>query len=476
MAKKRKKGVGSDYERIITQLELKKKTIKGFESVDVIQSEKGKALYVEYGPEHESDIGKLETHLVSVFGMVGVPKGGVITIGARTEKKNVNFRKKKPVTEGGIINTKVQEKGTTVIFNQVLHHDKKFNKPADIMKDKDTADKLKEVFKDYDESRINDWIHSYYEQQKEFLKKFSSNQWDEFKYGDESFVEFFEKHIRDKNVATTLKPLNPVKKYTEWNPADIWAAYKMDDIKEKIDENITPKTQKVAELNNLLIGLFKKKQLIGLSLKKIAPNQKAQLKFVNASPSTMKIAKIETYKMKDIEFVVDNIFEGDAIATTVKFEKGAYKIDIGHSGSRSAAGNLNFGTAIKSTPGARGGQAPVEFVIDLLKRKGKNITFKNKHGDYPITERDYLKQTSTFEKYYNTVKPEFKGRQTYDQFEKHIIDLLKDKKYIAQTKLMMLHFFHDALKNYSKNAEFWTDLLYLGLKVGKRFAPHAKIS
>ena len=134
MAKKRKKGVGSDYERIITQLELKKKTIKGFESVDVIQSEKGKALYVEYGPEHESDIGKLETHLVSVFGMVGVPKGGVITIGARTEKKNVNFRKKKPVTEGGIINTKVQEKGTTVIFNQVLHHDKKFNKPADIMK------------------------------------------------------------------------------------------------------------------------------------------------------------------------------------------------------------------------------------------------------------------------------------------------------------------------------------------------------
>jgi len=471
-----KQSVGAGYKRIKEALTKKIATVKGLETVEMIESDAGQVLYVDYGPEHEDDIGKLERNLVSVFGIVGAPKGGVIKIGKAGANRSVNFRKKKPVTEGGIINTKVQEKGTTVIFNQVLHHDKKFNKPADIMKDKDTADKLREVFKDYDESRINDWIHSYYEQQKEFLKKFSSNQWDEFKYGDDSFVEFFEKHIRDKNVATTLKPLNPVKKYTEWNPADIWAAYKMDDIKEMIDENITPKTQKVAELNNLLIQLFKKKQLIGLSLKKIAPTQKAQLKFVNASPSTMKIAKIETYKMKDIEFVVDNIFEGDAIATTVKFEKGAYKIDIGHSGSRSAAGNLNFGTAIKSTPGARGGQAPVEFVIDLLKRKGKNITFKNKHGDYPITERDYLKQTSTFEKYYNTVKPEFKGRQTYDQFEKHIIDLLKDKKYIAQTKLMMLHFFHDALKNYSKNAEFWTDLLYLGLKVGKRFAPHAKIS
>ena len=52
----------------------------------------------------------------------------------------------------------------------------------------------------------------------------------------------------------------------------------------------------------------------------------------------------------------------------------------------------------------------------------------------------------------------------------------EDKEFIAQTKLMMLHFFHDALKNYAKDAEFWTDLLYLGMKVGKRFAPHAKIS
>ena len=59
-------------------------------------------------------------------------------------------------------------------------------------------------------------------------------------------------------------------------------------------------------------------------------------------------------------------------------------------------------------------------------------------------------------------------------------DLIKkideDKKFIAQTKLMMMHFFHDALKNYAKDAEFWKDLLYLGMKVGKRFAPHAKIS
>ena len=41
---------------------------------------------------------------------------------------------------------------------------------------------------------------------------------------------------------------------------------------------------------------------------------------------------------------------------------------------------------------------------------------------------------------------------------------------------MMLHFFHDTLKNNAKNPEFWTDILYLGMKVGEAFAPHAKIS
>ena len=47
---------------------------------------------------------------------------------------------------------------------------------------------------------------------------------------------------------------------------------------------------------------------------------------------------------------------------------------------------------------------------------------------------------------------------------------------------MLLTFWYDALTNYSKDndksAEFWTDLLYTGMKVTSKgeFAPHAKIS
>jgi len=440
---------------------------------------------IAYDKKYKNQISNLADYLQNVFVsdyVVVDKKKDEIRVG----KVNLKFSPKKDVVSGSgnVINTQVQEEGTTVVLNQVLHHNKKFNKPEDIMNDdkgiNNTADKLRKVFKDYDDDKIKEWTHSYYEQQKEFLKKFQSSDWDIFRYDDQSFVKFFETHIRNKVLARNLKPLDLVKKYTEWNPADIWAVYKMNKVKELIDKNITPKTSNVMELNNLLINLFEDKKLIGLSLKKIAPRKEAKLKFVNITPASMKMAEIEKYKAKDIEFVVDNIFQGDAIATTVKFDNGTYKIDIGHAGSRSQAGNLNFNTAIRATPGARGGLAPLVMLMKLFKDKGgSGITFKNDHNKYPTTSEQFIKELSTYEKYYKVVKPYFKKTQKYDQFVDHIVNLYNEGGkgiYIAQTKLMMLHFFHDTLKNNAKNPEFWTDILYLGMKVGEAFAPHAKIS
>ena len=61
-------------------------------------------------------------------------------------------------------------------------------------------------------------------------------------------------------------------------------------------------------------------------------------------------------------------------------------------------------------------------------------------------------------------------------FEQYISKLyLKKRGPAAQTKLMTLHFFHDSLKYHSDDKNFWLRILYLGMKVGKIFAPHAKI-
>ena len=48
----------------------------------------------------------------------------------------------------------------------------------------------------------------------------------------------------------------------------------------------------------------------------------------------------------------------------------------------------------------------------------------------------------------------------------------------GRLKLMFLSFFSNAFKVKKKHEdEFWTDMLYMGMKVGKKgqFAPHAKI-
>ena len=80
---------------------------------------------------------------------------------------------------------------------------------------------------------------------------------------------------------------------------------------------------------------------------------------------------------------------------------------------------------------------------------------------------------------YNSLKTNINGTRDYAEFRSRILKMYRSdnskSRAVAQSKLMQLHFFSDVLsiKNY---AEFWTDLLYLSLKVGKRFAPHGKLA
>ena len=103
------------------------------------------------------------------------------------------------------------------------------------------------------------------------------------------------------------------------------------------------------------------------------------------------------------------------------------------------------------------------------------------NSDFTFFPLDFISlcilSTSDFKKWYKVVEKHISKRVTYDDFVELICDLYKkNKQFIAQSKLMSLHFFYDTLRNHDKNIEFWSDLLYLGMKVGKRFAPHAKIS
>lgn len=434
---------------------------------------KSRVVDVEYNKDYEQDIKNLEPYFAEIFGSaVYDDKKKEINITGRSGSIKVNLKQKKASTStgGGVIDTKIQEEGTTVVLNQVIHKNKKFDKKEDILADKDTADKLKKLFGRKYEDRLEEWTHSYFEQQKEFLKKFQSAKWDIFVYGKEDFVTFFSKQI--KNVARSLDPLKPVGNYTTWSPSDIWAVYEMDKVKKDIAKNINPKTQNLVELNNLLINLFKEKKLVGLSLKKIASNKSANLKFVNIDTSTMRLGDIEKYKMSDISFDFDNISVGDKVTTYIKFgSQSDYSINITRAGQ-----NLSFNTSIKSTPAAQGGQAPVKMVENLMKKNGSGITFVNDHNKYPQSYSEYIDESDKYLKMYESIKKYLNKNVTYSEFKDNLSSAYEKDKRNAVVKLMTLNFFYDALKNNSKNVEFWTDILYLGMKVGDRFAPHAKIS
>ena len=460
-------------------------TIKKLKLTDDVTTSQGvRFIYVDYKESVDDAVEKIITSLNRIYGVNKEFKEqttiGIVVGQPQRNNETIKFRIIKE-SQGGVIPTVIQESGTTIIFNQVLRHNVKFKKKEDILNHPETSKSLKRVFGSY-KDRLTDWTHTYFEQQQAFLTKYADSKWDEFEYGQKDFVTFFRDQI--KNVARSLDPLKPVGDYTTWNPSDIWAVYEKSKVQQRITKNVSPATQSLVELNSLLIDLFKEEKLVGISLKKVASNKGAKIKLVNIDTKSMMIGKIEDFKMKDVQFEVDNIVTGEVITNTIKLGKDVdFKIIISKSGSRSKASNLSFNTFIKETPAAQGGQAPVKFVIELMKRKGSAITFTNENSMYPTSAEQFFKTTGSgysikhFEKWYKVVEKHISKRVTYDDFVELICDLYKkDKQFIAQSKLMSLHFFYDTLRNHDKNVEFWTDLLYLGMKVGERFAPHAKIS
>ena len=152
--------VGSTPSKVVAELNKKIKSLQSGKLVSLMEiTPKTKVITVDYKSEVKEDsIKKIKVHLGKQFGVIGDINADVIKVGRVVRGKNVSFdvsfKKKKPVTGGKVINTEVQEEGTTVVFNQVLHKSKKFSKAGDIMADKDTAAKLRSVFKGYDDDRI----------------------------------------------------------------------------------------------------------------------------------------------------------------------------------------------------------------------------------------------------------------------------------------------------------------------------------
>ena len=404
-------------------------------------------------------------------------------------KIKVNFKEKKdPQESRKQTPTQYQEKGTTDVFNNVLDRNKQYADIAAMRKDGTLMKDLRNTFSgktakknvgDHTD-KIDDWMNTFFSQQDLFLiGKYAPSKWSKFEYHEQDWVKFWTDFI--KKVKT--KEGNPVGDYTTWNPSDIWAVYDKDKVNKSIDDAFKEDKgdPRLSKLNNLLINLMKESKLVGISLKKIEGGG-AHIEEMNISPKTMKLAEVVELKMKDIDLELDNIVQQEKVTTYIKFAQ-THTMNI-NLGDKKKFGNLSFNTQIKGTA-AQGGQAPVKHVEKLLHAKGNSTEFENNNGKYPHDAGKYSKQRADWKKKYEFVKTKSKSTswESWDDFDEYITDFYEAKKnpqpQLAVTKLMQIDFYYDALKNYSTDkelADFFIALLHLGMKVGDRFAPHAKIS
>ena len=109
------------------------------------------------------------------------------SIGVQGKFLNIEIKKKlksfKSIKEGEV-NPDEKKKVTNIVFEAGARKE------------------LDKIFKGY-EGELTKWSHTFYEQQKEFLKEFGKNEWSAFEYNNEKdFVKFFADQI--KRVGRTL--------------------------------------------------------------------------------------------------------------------------------------------------------------------------------------------------------------------------------------------------------------------------------
>jgi len=356
----------------------------------------------------------------------------------------------------------MSEKGTVWIFNRALINNIRYNSIEDIKRDP----KFNELKKIWRGSVPDAWLLSYYKQQEEMLKKFGSSEWSRFKYGSGSFMDFIKDVLRTLNINSENKL-----RYEQWNPTDIWMIKKnsITKIKRQISKNIKRRSQTIIELNDLLRSLIKNKELIGISLKKIGTGD-AKFIYINVD-----IDGVESLVRDNTNInVVSNIeYSLDQLQCKVEFD-GGDKIQITNNTGQNKPDNLKFEVIIKKS-GGKGGKVVIKDLSDLMKNYGKN--FSNNYKRYPLTSENYERNKNEYKQLVNILKQKkvISSNISFNEFDDAILNLYEnDKPYYAITKLMELKFLSAAIQINDQN-EFWTDMYYLGLKVGNKFAPHGKL-
>ena len=399
---------------------------------------------------------------------------------------NVRFRetgKKGGSKAPDAATTLKQEAGSKYVFEYVLENKKSGYANIEAFKsDKKMMKGLKDpkVYPDVDD----DWLDVFYKQHKVILDKFASSKINKFDHTG---------GFMDKITEIVTKNFK-IRKKDNWNPADIWGVRgNSKSVIEKVEQTVygSRDSQTIFQLNALLRGMYKSKELIGISLKKTS-GKEALWEVYNIDQLTLN--EVDEYRFNKIKIIYNlkATSATQALDTAVQLRQSGggaeYNFQITSNDTSKPNQNLKFESKPIGSSKARGGKAEIKqvekVVQSLIKQKGGG-TFKNKHKNYPSSYGAWTgkpidgKDMKDYKSYFSAIQDKVDTDcKDADEFVK-VIGLIfsGDKPWVAQSKLMQLEFLYYALKikPEKKYSEFWTDMLFLSIKKGDRFGPFAKL-
>lgn len=370
--------------------------------------------------------------------------------------------------------TRRQELGSAWILRRALKDNIRYNKWEDIIKDPKYEELAgpNGIYPEVD----NQWLKTFFLQQKRMLEEFSNPQFTEFnrEYG---FMKYISDLVREKYG---------IVKKDSWDPADIWCIKNEKKVISEINELLKKgRLDTLNELNAVLRTYFNDRIIVGISLKKISGSQ-AKYEEINVKGADFPSTKDLNYKVINIKCDLDTkkigkdkyTFNTQECRIDVEAyeneKKVIYKIQV-KATSTSDFSNLKWEPTSTAAAAARLGKAPVDMVLKLMKEYG--LDFNNTNSKYPKTSSEFIGKSKEYIKVFNKIKNQFDlGINSENIFDMNFVLVFGNQPQLANSKLMQISFLEQIQKLSKEDLNsFATELIFLAQKKGEQFGPFGKL-
>ena len=429
----------------------------------------------------------------------------VITLGFVLDTKNGKQQKVQVISTrlpeeqvNAAAMTRAQELGSLFVFERAIRHNESWTTWEKLKADPTVSKYMKKLWKDVCklDQVTDDWYENFWKQNQTLLKKCSKGDFTVFDR-EGTFMQWVSGYVAGKGWASKGKKDN-------WNPADIWLINNekhwikhleehtdekhMTNMRARLRDRVDPQ---LLQFNAIMRDLWRKKQIWGISLKKVSGDE-ALWSEVNIHWNTvdkfMGLNQLKTTEYHYLSTLCDCTKKEKKGIITLSTQDTSlvvqgdgttkYKFQIKANDSQKFSG-LKYEPSDKSAGAARLGKATVEYVEDLFKQYGSSRKFVGNTSAYPQQASEFLDYEK---KWLDRIKRvanagvSFGGVRSFQEIYDNLLFLFSIQPQVANSKLMQIAWL-DAFFSLSRKDrdKFVTDMVFIAQKMGLRYGPFAKI-